>query len=177
MSTSKKEPSLSAFDEELAKHKHELEGFLNTEKEVEEPKKKKSRRGRTIVLNENHRKIRTAVEASGKWEEDLESVHGLHEMEASLLRGLVGKYLPQDTFPESEPRMPQKYMSLAREGWKHMKEVKRVVEKYPQENCDQFYRNGVWHWRSGPTLKELEEERKAEVQSKKCKASLRVSKK
>lgn len=106
--------------------------------------------------------LRAAVEASSKWEEDLENVYGLSDLEAADCVGLVAKYDKHETFPESETDgKNSKYLGLAREGWFLMRELKHLMAKYPQENCDQHRLNGVWHLCPGPTLKDLEQKRKA----------------
>ena len=142
-----------------------MEGLLHAEK-VEQPKQKK-RRGREIVLNENHVKLRATVEASTKWEKELETVHGLSDLEVSICVDLMAKYDNHESFPESQPNgKNQKWLDLTREGWSLMRELKSLIAKYPQENCDQFYRNGVWHLRTGPSLKELEQERDASIRKR-----------
>ena len=151
-------------DRQALKRKLEMEGLL----QMEQTKQKKSRPGRKIVLNENHMELRAAVEAGSKWEEDLESVHGLSDLEAAVCVGLVAKYDKHEIFPESETNgKNRKYLGLAREGWLLMRELKHLMAKYPQENCDQHRLNGVWHLCPGPTLKDLEQKRKATMRRSK----------
>jgi hypothetical protein len=165
ISTTSKEHTFSTYDEDVTKRKHELEGFLQAEK-VERPNQKK-RRGREVVLNENHMTLRAAMEASIKWEKELETAHGLSDLEVSICIDLMAKYDNHESFPESEPNgKNQKWLDLTRAGWPLMREFKSLIAKYPQENCDQFYRNGGWHLRTGPSLKELEEERDASIRKR-----------
>jgi len=155
--------TFSSYDEdEVAKHKDELEAYLQVKKEAEEqPKRKKKRR--EIVVSENHMKLRAAYLASAKWERELVSVHGLSAEERSLCFSLLFKYDRSESFPESQPDgKNQRWLDLTREGWSLKQKHKSLLAKYPQENCDQCYRDGVWQLREDwLTLKELEEEREA----------------
>jgi len=155
--------TFSTHDEdEVAKHKDELEACLQVKKEAEEqPKRKKKRR--EIVLNENHMKLWASCLANKKWERELMSVHGPSSEERSLCFNLLAKCDRSESFPESQPDgKNQRWLDLTREGWSLMQEHKSLMAKCPQEHCDQRFRDGVWQllddW---PSLKELEEEREA----------------
>ena len=69
---------------------------------------------------------------------------GLSEGEVGLCVGIVAKYHKSDCFPESDPDENQKYLDLAREGWRLFREGYELMEKYP-ECLDQTYINGKWY--------------------------------
>jgi hypothetical protein len=73
-------------------------------------------------------KIRKVVDAGDEWEADLERVHGLTDEEACVVVSIVAKYLPKDEFP---PLNGDRKLELAREGWKHVKELRRLNERDP----------------------------------------------
>jgi hypothetical protein len=92
-------------------------------------KKRVKRTKREKIPTENHLKIRGAIDAGGKWEDDLESVHGLTDAEACVCVSIMAKHLRKDAFPP--PREGNRFEELAREGWVLLKEVRRLNEKYP----------------------------------------------
>jgi hypothetical protein len=86
-------------------------------------------------------KIRGAIEAGGKWEDDLESVHGLSDEEACVCVSIMLKHSRKDVFPP--PCEGNRFEELARDGWVLLKEVRRLRKKYP--DCgDQARIDGVW---------------------------------
>ena len=140
--TSEEPSSLLCAEKEVAKRKHEMEGLLKAE-EDEKLRKKKKKDGKQKVPSENHMKLRAVADAERKWELELESVHGLSDLEACVCVGIVAKYHKNDSFPDSDPQENQKYLDFAREGWRHMKELHELMAKYP-ECLDQMCINGEW---------------------------------
>jgi hypothetical protein len=103
-------------------------------------KKRKTSSKKEIVPTENHFKIRAVCDDARKWELDLERVHGLTEEEACVCVSIVAKHLPKDEFPLTKG---DRLVDYAREGWKHMKEGRRVRKLYP-ECRNQTCIHGEW---------------------------------
>jgi hypothetical protein len=100
-------------------------------------KHKKSKREK--IPTKNHLLLRAAIDAGEKWELDLERVHGLTDEEACVCVSILAKHCQKDVFPPEGSR----FVKLAREGWKHWKEAKRVRKLCP--GCgDQTKIDGVW---------------------------------
>lgn len=82
------------------------------------------------------------MDAAGTWENDLERVHGLTDEEACICVSIVHKHLNHD-----KPPPPQngnsRFVLLAQEGWKLMKEVDRLVKLHP-ECLNQGTMDGEW---------------------------------
>ena len=153
-----------------------MEALLSAQKgQGDGPAKKKRRKTvRVPTLTETHLKIRAVVDAGETWELELESKHGLSDLEACVCVGLVAKYQHQDSFPASEPGANQGLVDHARIGWRLMKESMVMMNKYPQESCEQTKINYEWKMITGePTLKELKEERERKIAARKRKTSLR----
>ena len=89
---------------------------------------------------EIHFKIRSAADAGRKWEADLEEVHGLTDEQACMVVSIMAPHLEKDEFPRSDDPL----MVHAKEGWKHMKESKRLAELHPECLADQTFMNGEW---------------------------------
>jgi hypothetical protein len=115
-----------------------MEGFLEVPNVV--PKKKKHR-GKKKVPTENNLWLRAAADAERKWEQDLETVLGLSELEVNLCIQIVAK---SDDFHDLDSRENQKYLDFAREGWRHMREGHKIMEKRP-ECLDQTCFRGKWY--------------------------------
>jgi hypothetical protein len=79
------------------------------------------------------------VDAGSKWELDLEEVHGLTNEQACVVVSMAAQYC-KDTFP---PTKEDRFLELAKEGWKHVKELDRLNTLYP-ESDDQTSSNGEW---------------------------------
>jgi hypothetical protein len=135
---------MKEYKEEVVQRKHEMEGFLEAQNVEPKKKKKKKHRGKKKVPTENHLKLRAAADAERKWEQDLESVMGLSELEVGLCLQIVAKYQKSDDFPDLDPRENQKYLDYAREGWRHMREGLTIMEKHP-ECLDQTCIHGKWY--------------------------------
>lgn len=103
-------------------------------------KKKKKKKREKKVPTENHLKLRAAVDATRKWEFDLEEIYGLTDEQSCVCVSNLAPYLKTDTFP---PSKGDRLMELAEEGWKLMKELHRLMELYP-ECGDQTSINGEW---------------------------------
>jgi hypothetical protein len=100
-------------------------------------KHKKSKREK--IPTKNHLLLRAAIDAGENWELDLERVHGLTDEEACACVSILAKHCQKDVFPPEGSR----FVKLAREGWKHWKEAKRVRKLCP--GCgDQTKIDGVW---------------------------------
>ena len=96
-----------------------------------------------------------------KWEKELETLLGLSDLEVCICIDRMAKYDNHESFPESESNdKNQKWLDLTREGGSLIRELKSLIAKYPQESCDQFYRLGVWHLDTGPSLQELAQREK-----------------
>ena len=133
-------------------------------------KKKVRKKAHTPTPNVKHMKLRAAVDAGGKWESELETKHGLSDLEACVCVGLVAKYQKQDAFPDSESGVNKQFVDLARKGWQLMKELDKLLKKYPQEAGEQTKINGVWKMISGePTLEEVRAERERKLVLQKSK--------
>jgi hypothetical protein len=91
-------------------------------------KKTKKKQRKEKKLTESHLKVRAAADVSRKWELDLEHVHGLADEQACVVVLLMAPPL----------------MLHAKEGWKYMKEVKRLAGLYPECLEDQTFMNGEW---------------------------------
>ena len=133
------------YKQEVARRKHELEGHSEVQR-MESTRKKTKKvnpKGKTVPTP-NHLKIRAAADAERKWEQDLKTVMGLSEGEVGLCVGIVAKYHKSGCFPESDPDENQKYLDLAREGWRLFREGYELMEKYP-ECLDQTYMDGKWY--------------------------------
>ena len=103
-------------------------------------RKKKTRKRRLSAPTENHLKLRNAIDAGEKWEVGLEQIHGLTDEEACVCVSIVTKHLHDETLP---PSNGNRLMELAREGWKTLKEVDRLVKLYPEcGNQDKI--DGKW---------------------------------
>jgi hypothetical protein len=87
----------------------------------------------------NHLKIRAVVDAGRKWELDLEEVHGLTDEEACVVVSMSAQYY-KDTFP---PTKGDRFLELAKDAWKHVKELDRLNTLYP-ECGNQTSINGEW---------------------------------
>jgi hypothetical protein len=105
-------------------------------------KKKKTKRP-PLEPTEKHLKIRAAVDTGAKWELDLEKVHGLTDEEACVVVSIATQNLSLEKFPPSLKGYNQDFVMLAREGWKHLKEINRLSELYP-ECGNQARVDGVW---------------------------------
>lgn len=92
------------------------------------------------IPTENHLKIRKVIDAGSKWELDLEKVHGLTDEEACIVVSKVARYGNEDTFPDPNG---DKFLKLAKEGWKHSRELSRLHKLYP-ECTDQTCIDGEW---------------------------------
>jgi hypothetical protein len=103
--------------------------------------KKKSKRRKTKVPTENHLKIRAVVDAGRKWELDLEEVHGLTDEQACVVVSMSAQYY-KDKFSHT-PTKGDRFLELAKDGWKHVKELDRLNTLYP-ECDDQTSINGEW---------------------------------
>jgi hypothetical protein len=103
-------------------------------------KKTKKKQRKEKKLTESHLKVRAAADVSRKWELDLEHVHGLTDEQACVVVLLMAPHLQKDEFPPSDDPL----MLHAKEGWKYMKEVKRLVGLYPECLEDQTFMNGEW---------------------------------
>jgi hypothetical protein len=91
---------------------------------------------------EGHFKIRAAVDRARQWELDLEEVHGLSDEEACIVVAMATKHLRYEEFP-SVLKGDLKFINFAKEGWKLLKEARRVRNAYPK--CrNQTFVNGVW---------------------------------
>ena len=100
--------------------------------------KKKTRKSKEPT--ENHLKLRAACDAGSKWELDLEEVHGLTDEQACVVVSLMAPHLKKDVFPPSNGDYLMKH---AEEGWKLLKETRRLMALYP--DCgDQTCINGEW---------------------------------
>eukprot|EP00977_Amphora_coffeiformis_P018762 scaffold6701_cov181-Amphora_coffeaeformis.AAC.4 len=98
-------------------------------------KKKKRKKEPT----ENHLKLRAASDAGRQWELDLERVHGLTDEQACVVVSLMAPHLKKDEFPPSNDPL----MKHAKEGWKLLKDTRRLRKLYP--DCrDQTFINGEW---------------------------------
>jgi hypothetical protein len=93
-----------------------------------------------IVPTDNHLQIRAVCDAGRKWELDLERVNGLTDEEACVCVSIVAKNLPKDEFPHTKG---DRFVELAREGWKNMKESDRLLKLYP-ECGNQTCIHGEW---------------------------------
>jgi hypothetical protein len=80
------------------------------------------------------------MDAGEKWEFDLERVHGLSDEEACNCVAIVTKHLNGDKLP---PANGNRFIELAQEGWKTLKEVDRLVKLYP-ECLNQDKMDGEW---------------------------------
>ena len=92
------------------------------------------------IPTENHLMIRKVIDAGSKWELDLEKVHGLTDEEACIVVSKVARYGNEDTFPDTNG---DRFMELAKEGWKHCRELARLHKLYP-ECTDQTCIDGEW---------------------------------
>lgn len=104
--------------------------------------KKKKRKKRIKEPTENHLKLRAACDAGRKWELDLEEVHGLTDELACVVVSLMAPHLKKDTFP---PANGNPLMKHAEEGWKLLKEARRLGELYPDcgdQTCINWAKNG-----------------------------------
>jgi hypothetical protein len=54
---------------------------------------------------------------------------------------IVAKHYLQDEFP---PSNVDRFVELAREGWKHSIELDRLMKLYPEECGNQTNTDGVW---------------------------------
>jgi hypothetical protein len=105
-------------------------------------KKHKSARRPPLEPSEKHLKLRAAIDAGGRWELDLEQVHGLTDEEACVVVSIVATHLSLDEFPSSfNGKHQSNHIKLAREGWEHLKEQNRLHRLYPEINNQS---NGVW---------------------------------
>ena len=89
---------------------------------------------------EIHLNIRSAADAGRKREADLEEVYGLTDEQACIVVSLMAPHLEKDEFPPSDDPL----MAHAKEGWKLMKESKRLAELHPECLADQTFMNGKW---------------------------------
>jgi hypothetical protein len=103
-------------------------------------KKSKKSKGELLLPTKNHLKLRHAMDAGEKWEFDLERVHGLTDEEACICVSIVTKHLNDDKLP---PSNATRFIQLAKEGWKTLKEVDRLVKLYP-ECLNQDKMEGEW---------------------------------
>jgi hypothetical protein len=106
---------------------------------VKRPQKKKRTKAKKIPT-ENHLEIRRTSDAGSKWELDLERVHGLTDEQACVCVSIAAQHLQNDIFP---PPNGDRLVELAREGWKHLREVDRLIKLYP-ECGDQTNIDGEW---------------------------------
>jgi hypothetical protein len=136
-----------------------------------QPKKKKRHVSKEASTpNEKDMSIR----AGGKWEFDLENVHGLSDLETCICVGIVAKYQSQDSFPDSEPGENYKYVDFARKWWHLIKELWMLLDKYPQESGEQTKINGTWQKISSEaTLQQLRTGRERKKTERERKLSLR----
>jgi hypothetical protein len=104
-------------------------------------KKKTKKQRKEKKPTDNHLKIRAVEDAGSKWELDLERVHGLTDEQACVVVSLMAaRPLQNDKFPPSDDPL----MIHAKEGWKYMKEAKRLAGLYPECLGDQCFMNGEW---------------------------------
>jgi hypothetical protein len=96
--------------------------------------------GAAKVPTEHHLKIRAVVDAGSSWELDLERVHGLTDEDACVVVSKMARYVNQAVFPDPNG---DRFMEFAKEGWKHMRELKRIKKLYP-ECRDQTCIDGQW---------------------------------
>lgn len=165
-STMNDEPnSLSWAEPESAKRKIEMEGYLEAQKEMEAKKKKVRKKAPTPTPNATHMKLRAAVDAVDNWELDLENKHGLSDLEACVCVGLVAKHQNRNAFTDdSEPGVNKPFVDFVRKGWQLMKELDKLLKKYPQEAGEQTKINGAWKMILGePTLEEVRAERERKL--------------
>ena len=110
-----------------------------------EEKKKIRRKRPPLQPTAEHLQIRAVVDAGEKWELDLEQVHGLTDEEACVVVSIANKHLSQDEFP---PSNGNRFVELAHQGWKGLKELRQLKKLYPHFN-NQAKVDGVWrmfHW-------------------------------
>ena len=88
----------------------------------------------------NHLALRGAIDAGQKWKFDLEQVHGLTDEEACICVSIVTKHLHDDKLP---PSNGSRFIELAEEGWKTLKEVDRLAKLDP-ECLNQEKIDGEW---------------------------------
>eukprot|EP00980_Cylindrotheca_fusiformis_P025742 scaffold14558_cov137-Cylindrotheca_fusiformis.AAC.7 len=70
----------------------------------------------------------------------------------------------------SEPGVNKQFVDFARKGWQLMKELDKLLEKYPQEAGEQTKINGAWKMILGePTLEEMRAERERKLVLRKSK--------
>jgi hypothetical protein len=76
-------------------------------------------------VNEPHLKIRAVADAGRKWGFDLEDVHRFTDKQACVVVSLMASLLQKD---KSElPPSDDPLMLHPKEGWKYMKEAKRLA--------------------------------------------------
>lgn len=106
---------------------------------------KKKKKAKTVVPTEIHLLIRAAGDACGNWEKDLESVHGLSEIDAwRACVNLVGEFLHKDSFPDPNGKHEEMLVRLAQEGRVLLKRLDELLKKCPRESSEQIYRAGGW---------------------------------
>jgi hypothetical protein len=110
----------------------------DTSSSFKSAKRKRSKREK--IPTKNHLVLRSAIEAGGNWELDLERVHGLTDEEACVRVSILAKHCQKDVFP---PSKGNRFVELAREGWKHWKEADRLMKLYP-ECGNQTKIDGIW---------------------------------
>jgi hypothetical protein len=103
-----------------------------------------AKKKKTVVPTEIHLLIRVAGDECGNWEKELESVHGLSDSEACACVNLLGEYLHEDSFPDSNGKHEEKVVRLAQEGRVLLKRLDELLKKYPQESSEQICRAGGW---------------------------------
>lgn len=113
----------------------------SSSKSANKKKKKKKKLKTNKAPTENHLKLRAAVDAVDEWEADLEKKHGLSEEDACVCVSKIAPYVKKSTFPS--PTNGDRLMELAKEGWKLMNELHRLIELHP-ECGDQTKINGEW---------------------------------
>jgi hypothetical protein len=101
-------------------------------------KRKKSKREK--IPTKNHLVLRAAIEAGRKWELNLEEVHSPTDEEACVCVSILAKHCQKDLFP---PSKGIRFFELAREGWKHWKEVDSLMKLNP-ECGNQTRIDGEW---------------------------------
>jgi hypothetical protein len=68
------------------------------------------------------------VDAGCKWELDLEEVHGLTDEKACVVLSMCAQFY-KDTF---HPTKGDRFLELAKDAWKQMKELDRLIAHYPE---------------------------------------------
>lgn len=90
-------------------------------------KKRSAVKRQKIPTPDKHLKICCAIEECCKWEEELQTKHGLSKVDILVCFGSVCKYLFHDAFPKGRGRLND----LSHKGWRNSKRVLRLMQEYP----------------------------------------------